>query len=419
MLFKKIETNSLQESLIGEQYEVIGGLLNEKYFGKLPPLLEAEKLFDSVVNDVRVLKKMPNETEVYAKIEKVEEILKNLFNFSEVVIDTGHFSTGLAFTIPNNTVLDYIYETEVTENGYRYKKPYFPCVIRLDSDIFSLAENGAEVLGVVLHEIGHNFYYMPLLGRSVYSMYIIQAVLFKYTLYVKNKVQFSVMRPLLKILEDSTGFLGKSYDWLNTLFSNISMRKDNLQFRKFINFIVMFYNPLQATARIIIAAAEGVLGLFVTAGTGYSNEKFADEFATVYGYGADMNKFLLRYNVPEGDKENNVFQAIGETAATALMVPILLVDVHPSIGYRLTIAEQRLKKELTNTTNPKYKKLIQLDIIKVQTAKKSFDRYAKEKKILDIEFLDKYIKDPVFNRGKDNIEEFDNPSKRSTLHKII
>ena len=392
--------------------EVLGGglydkVLNERYIGKTPDLEECERLLDEVVVSVRDGKKLPTHDENRSKIDRVEEILAKRFNFLDVVLDSGHLTTGLAFTIPNNTVVDYAYEVELTSDGYRYKRPYFPCVIRIDKDVFSMAESGAEVLGVILHEIGHNFYYMPLMGKMVGTVFIIHAMLGKYVLFLKNKVQYTVLRPLLNFLEKDAGLLSKALGFVDMIFSWAAFRKENYGFSKLFNIFMVLLSPIGYISSLMSHLFQSAIVLGASAGTGYTNEKFSDDFATVYGYGADMNRLLLRLHVPEDNDERSFVQSIGEIGSTLIMLPIHVLDVHPFIGARLSNAEQRLRKELSATKNPKMKKIIERDLTSVLAAKKRFQEHVKSGKILDISFLDKYVKDPVFNRGKDAMDEVD------------
>ena len=396
-------------------------VLNESYFGKDNELIECENLLDDIVKSMRD-NKLPSNTTNRERLSRVEDILKAKFNFSDVVLDTGAFTTGFAYTIPNNSVLDYAYETETGAGGYRYKKAYFPCVIRVDKDLFSMAENGAEVLGVILHEIGHNFYYMPLLGRMVHTIFMIQAILFKYKTYLKNKIQFIFLKPLKEFLESKAGLISDMYNFLETFFSWLSYRKDSYAFSKIINLFFILIAPVNFAFNIIAGFFHGLVSLVFTGGTGYTNEKFADDFATAYGYGADMNRILLRLHVPLDDDKISFEQSCGEIGGTLLTLPLQVVGVHPSIGARLSNAELRLRTELKRTKNDKLKRIIQSDLNKVILAKKRFMEHVKNKKILDTSGIDTYFKDPVLNRGKDAMGEMDavhRGEERSLLSKII
>ena len=399
-------------------YEAV---LNESYFGKDDDLIKCEKYLDEIVQSMKDLK-LPSNVANRERLSNVEEILKRKFNFSDVVLDTGAFTTGLAYTVPNYSILDYAYETETGAEGYRYKKAYFPCVIRVDKDLFSMAENGAEVLGVILHEIGHNFYYMPLLGRMVNTLFMIHTILYKYQMYLKNKIQFTILKPLKEFLESKVGFISDMYNFLETFFSWLSYRKDSYAFSKLFKLFLILIAPVNYAFNLVSSVIHGLVSLVLTGGTGYTNEKFADDFATAYGYGADMNKLLLRLHVPIDNDEVSFVQTCGEIGSTLLTLPQQAVGVHPSIGARISNAERRLKQEMGKTSNPKMKRIIQADLDKVIKAKKRFMELVKSKKILDTSGIDDYVKDPLLNRGKDAMEEMDRVHKgndRSFISKMF
>jgi hypothetical protein len=391
------------------QSDLMGSLLNEKYFGKQGELIECEKMLDEILAAMAGNYAMlPTNTKMQEKFRRIEKILAELFNFSEVVLDTGWITTGVAYTIPAYSVLDNMYEISVTNRGYRYDKPYFPCVIRLDKDVFTMAKSGAEVLGIILHEIGHNFYYMSLYGQCLQSCIYFSALVSKYSIYFNNKLTFGFMRPVFEYLENDKGLIGQIFEIFNIITRFLAMNGDTLPFLKLLDIV----NKIASFSRQIPAAVLGLNQLVLTFGEGYSNEKFADDFATVYGYGADMNNILLRLHVPNGSTGDGGFdfvQFFGETLSAALTLPTLAVDVHPAVGARIENSIKRLRKDLSVTKNVRAKALIHADIKKVEESLQRYEQFVKDKKILDLRDLEKHVKDPLltFARTGDEMSRFD------------
>lgn len=107
--------------------------------------------------------------------------------------------------------------------------------------------------------------------------------------------------------------------------------------------------------------------------TGYEDEKFADAFATSYGYGQELNSFLMKlrsynYSVGALDKNIPIFSALKEIYMLPFTVVLSGLDEHPIDAARASSTIKQLKKELENdkSLKPATKKKIEEDIKNIE-----------------------------------------------------
>ena len=85
---------------------------------------------------------------------------------------------------------------------------------------------------------------------------------------------------------------------------------------------------------------------------GYEDEKFADAFATSYGYGEELNSFLVKAKGFHGDMISAasipLTNAIKEVYLLPLNMVIGMVDEHPTSAARAKSSIKQLQRELDN-----------------------------------------------------------------------
>ena len=407
---RKKTTVFLQEGISAESLSHLQDItfLSEAYFERSPQLIRCEKLLDQVVSQCKATKTFAGSSKFFDQIEEVESILAKLFNFKRFMLHVG--VDGIAYTFPPFELQDDdsdAMEIEKGPNSYRYKKPYVDCVVNVDNTLFSLADNGAQILGVILHEIGHNFYKQDrafFLWRWLLKVFY----MFHYNGFVKKYQNARKDRP---DLEKSDGIIAKIYRWwIGLLTADNNRRAEQVCEGKFNAFVQAIYNPIGLLGTIVAKVSGAITaGFNLLLGNfnidGYANEKFADDFATLHGYGAEAQQLLMKFHVPTDKDAYASIQRAGEYFCTLVMFDVHLLDVHPQMYTRIVGAEERLLKEKANEKNPRILKAIDEDLAKVRAAKAKFEKYKSEKKVLDISFMDK-LKD---SRVKgDRVEEIDN-----------
>lgn len=160
-------------------------VLQEAYFGKLPQLLQIEELFEKL----KIKYQKPDggvDKQIFYKeiikddiLKRIENIVRDLFGFNEVVMtiennDSPNACTLVYLSDPQGnpygktTLLKDIIANNkqikdaliITKEGFKFDtKVFSPNLLILFSCglIFDKHITSPEIVGVMLHEIGHNF----------------------------------------------------------------------------------------------------------------------------------------------------------------------------------------------------------------------------------------------------------------------
>lgn len=277
-------------------------VLQEAYFGKLPQLLQVEELFEKLKIKYQKPEGGVDKQLFYKEIIKddilvrIGEIVKNIFAFNEVVLTVENNNAPNACTfiyisdkngdVVGKTILarDVVANNKqikdaliVTREGFKFNKKIFtPNLLILFSSglLFSQRITSAEIVAVMLHEIGHNF------TRSV-----------------------------------------------------VDSESHN--------------------ARI--------------------DEKFADRFAAMYGYAAELNKCLSHITLDNGygmfERVRNIpivniFAGMAYIGDKLMTRAVFGLDEHPSINTRMLDTIKQMEHDLKHTPNltPKMKKDLEKEI---------------------------------------------------------
>lgn len=412
MLFVENQTKSLTESLVdgAPSFEVISGAyLNEAYFGKSSKLVECEKILDELVRKQKTgaLKSSVNHANNQDAINKLEKLLSDQFNCNLSLDIWGTHPLGVAFTIPplfGLELLSTINKQKVLKGETSYVLAERASVyVQVSSAIFNRVESGAEVLSVILHEIGHNFYQASYLGKVVAFVFTLSYFFQWLILWLNGKVINALKVSISKIPGISSIY--DIYDWMlsDGDFAIIVEKINNLTLVTILNKIIV---------SIALHIPSVIKELLTTAGDGYVNEKFADDFATLHGY-PEVGMALTNYTAPKTAGDLNILNLI----SCIVMIPIELVDVHPSIGTRVTQAittlERALAEAKASKASPAVISKISNDLKLARAGKARFDEAVKKGHIIDTSVLDSHFKNPLFAHGRDAIAELD--EKRTPL----
>lgn len=420
-------------------------ILNEALvFPKHKVLLECETLLDEVIKisrqskvDVISLKK---------NVSLVEEKLADLFNFSALSLNFKGFSVLDAITGGNP------YIGFGVANAFTYSKdPYstFRHVISDNTEVIkknaghiswnskeispfasvtvlmgfvSIKDiTGAEVLSVILHEIGHCFYKGSLFSNawkvfaSIVSfcgnmisilenglVNIILPALAKdamvrelidwtytaaYTIYGEYISILTKGQPTGRLLE-KMGVAGEM--WI----SIITGLKSATYLMQFLGLFGALMTNAGAVFKDIANAGGFAINKIKIAQfigmDGLSEEKFSDEFAAMHGYGSDlamaMNKMEGLVPWERGSDEPTITMALA--SANAWIGSLLAAgDVHPDYLGRPIFLLDFYKEQLKLAKNPKERKFIEGEILKLAKASSIYQltsKAAKKDKILEL-----------------------------------
>ena len=271
---------------------------------------------------------------------------------------------------------------EITPTGYRYKKGNkYLCWIILGGGFFYNTKRFThrEVLGIILHEVGHNF--SPKvpginIGRTLGS-----------ALVVMSAIAIGMMNApagVAILLTNSSAFfkfgifveryIKNNYpdfaDALGLISYYINMYKDMVGEIKFIQSLGnMFVIPM-STIDILLGRIWNYISMLIkTPGnvcflvTGYSDEQFADSFPAMYGLGPDIASALDKLS---GMKNGYVSQeviadecpiiaALYDLCTLPIYIVLAPLDMHPAVFERIKNVQRVLEEEAANTGNPRLK----------------------------------------------------------------
>lgn len=217
---------------------------------------------------------------------------------------------------------------------------------------------GGEILAIILHEIGHNFYVGPI--REFGSMFfaiatsadMVAAILSMITDYaiveVTDLVDSSLPSNIKRLLTHIANIVGT--------FTGPLMALQSIRVL-IINTLLAALITIMILARIITMPAM-VASTFLR----YDSEKYSDSFAAAYGYGAELSSALLkivRIQVPllsAIKPVQEVLDFIFGLYQFQLNLVMALIDVHPNTIARLNNTIAYLDAAGKDIKDPKVRK---------------------------------------------------------------
>lgn len=383
-------------------------MLDEAYFGKSKELLEIENLLDAYRK-----KYMENYTMIGAAantdkmLVKLNRLFEKQFGFGDfaLLIADAPISNAFTFAIDSRIENNVSKNKLVNQNTYKFNKEAdYACIVGITSMvIFNPRYTNEEIVGIILHEIGHNFFAALSTTNTIFSTCTkaVNIASIPYYLYniltsdennfskVTNAVNVSLglgvpqINAIMKNVVKGIKMASKHKNDINTaMFNSLSCTYLGLAFYELCKEVVkygsiFFIGPIKFIEKI---AKEWIDDLIDTTRdpihmlrlpNGFRNERTADNFATMYGYGPALaesfNKMeLYDFSPDQLEKLPKMVPFIG-CLIDALYLPIRLInnaiDPHPLQIQRTTDQVRMLEEEMKKSNlDPKMKKRIQKDI---------------------------------------------------------
>ena len=363
---------------------------DEAYFGKNKNLLEMQMCIEKLrIKYVDFYKRKM--TDVYNDpiFKKFIKLIEDEFGFTSVTFVIDNSSPDLlanAFTIPLNGRFGSLHPVEdaiVNIYGIKYKKEMNYSIMILTSSCFFFNSNfltSAECLAILLHEVGHNFTYVAN-GQLVPFMALALCVSWY---QVVSKLPKSGGNDFLQLLLFSTTPGLKLVHYL-------SKYKKNVVVDLFLNLVDIISKLTRPILNSILNIAEPALMLMsipdnirkfnpidfgVSTTILYNDEKFADRFVAMYGYGEELASGLFKL------QENGVSRKDGSTyyisnlpiighlyTLTIIMLHFAIfpfIDPHPQYVARALSMSKMLEHDLNDPSIPdSLKKQIRKDLEKI------------------------------------------------------
>jgi hypothetical protein len=314
--------------------------LNESLFiGKTPYLIECEKLLTAMKAD----KQYPNTRYVY--LAKIERLLEKQFGIYECHFMMMHSAIPNAFTIPMTASFQALDPSKHKVIQGKYGPSFDPAAkVRVVMVLFSALWDeynltSAQVLGIMLHEIGHNFERTPLtraelmvdnitLVTDVYKG-IHSAILRANPLelihslsptsvskLVTTAVHSDIGSKLLTKTSDNmknpvTAAINSTYSYVTSSMQMFQMVWNKLKFL----FKIFKGTAIGPTVKFNpLVALDGIIG--------FKKELYSDTFASLYGYGADTAMALNQL-----EKRGLVFKGYSLNDYAVIGLPLNLVSL--------------------------------------------------------------------------------------------
>lgn len=313
--------------------------LNEVYLGKGPivPMQQQFSILRSKIKNIKVT----STTNLDPEILKFNRIVEKTFGFYKfsLYIQPNELPNVYTFTA------DYFFTDEqkakikkeliASPTGFSYEKvfPGVSIVVAINSCvIYDDQYTDEEIIGALLHEIGHGFFEVIMDEDNVYipstnSLRIINTILGLMKDKIKNRSNVSAES------------VSKELNKFGKLFSSVKGI-----FKKKIK--SMFFRE---------ALGDNMTKRMIP----YTNEKFADTFAAMYGYSNEVHQFLdkvrkyvydLAYGVRKYPRIIEIMKAYKMYLGDFMTYILGLQDEHPEGLTRIKTAIDYLKRELQRDT---------------------------------------------------------------------
>lgn len=382
-------------------------VINESYFRKSKNMLKAEEAVRKLKEEIMAApNKNPNNSK---NLKDLGNAFAEEFGFEEVILTVYAdkvMPNGFTFKFMQNakvgsSVAEMALQT--TKNGIRYKVSKNKKVaIFLATQIF-LDGNVDEIMGVYMHEIGHNFY----ISDYCYKFAKVSELIEVYTKFIESfrKAVVTNSLSISKIMKEIQMISKFNKDMRNLkkeiILSDGTYLPDPRNFEELINYYRTYYvteyekmikesnkqqknfddykeklkNPslLRRFATVFFTIIFSPFSLlewllspleYLTAiGSNEFldsrlDEKFADNFACSYGYGAGLVIFFKKFEELRNDlsglpseemrKKTPLYTAIKKMQLYRDIKSSLVNDVHPSDRSRMNFVKSKIEYELNN-----------------------------------------------------------------------
>lgn len=375
-------------------------IINEAYFGSKPIekiQTQLTKARVKYLNQYFQKAKYAKNINIDPDMIQLNRCFEEAFGFKSFALYIYSSTIENACTVPVSFRIDSGFNISRAlqsskSKGYYYNKDAeFSTMVMMSTGIFCNPDiTDREVVAIILHEIGHNFtsaidHVSNLLVLPTRLLYTIAALMNYMTLiedpdkYVKQVI--SGTNVTLSAYNKINDKINKNAPWFKEgahIFGKyVSILRDlGIEILTFLNNISTLSNPLIGIATTLITKISQITPFtFFNVYKGYRDEKFADAFATSYGYGPDLATGLDKLgNHGSGLFANqmfNDFPLIG-TILNLYKIPTqtisYLFDAHPKTLARINNQLDYCKMELDNADlDPKMEKELRKNIKEIDS----------------------------------------------------
>lgn len=365
--------------------------VNEAYFGKTVNLVKLEKCIGELRQDYS----FKRDYTATPEIKRIEDCIKAQFNFDHVSLNIIPQNIPNAFTYTLGTRFDIIKEDKLRKtviadqkNGYRFRDNNgFVLVVAIYGGVLANKNfTDAEIVAILLHEIGHNF--ADVISEKIrlenYEFYkswwevVLLRALFSLGLTLPEDISFTISnnneyQEKKKEKEKPVGKVRSFFEYISGRLSDLEFNykvfKSNVIYGLVIGLIGTRYFDKRANS------TAGSRRILSTAGR--QNEVIADKFAAIYGYGAEqvsaLSKLTLDLLPAEEVLMKLPFGSVLISNVTQASKDYHKYDEHPNIVQRANTMIKSLEFELNKKNlDPEMRKIIKDQIKEMEECKKAF-----------------------------------------------
>lgn len=363
--------------------------LNEVYFGKTPDMQRIEKQIGvarTAIKENRNVARisMNNDPELL----KLNDMIADAFGFGIFSLELIDMPVFNAATVPISSRFDVDRTGKaliVDKKKFKFDPKYeYTCLCIMYTGVFLNSKfSDAEVFALILHEIGHNFYSCLSRRNGVLSaMYLAIRTADIIVTELEHENQVGLLIGLIqntnlyaKFNERITRQLRENNSIIALIFDCVNYFKSIIKTGIYtaiglIDMLTLGAAKLKRATNSLIRRMMNPMN-YIVMPLQYSDERGADNFATMYGYGGELASCLTKLegfdaNPSELYKKYNRIPVIGllyNTISLPAEIMSSVLEEHPTGIARTQDQLNMLKRELeTADLDPKMRKAIQADI---------------------------------------------------------
>lgn len=346
-------------------------ILLEYYAGKPKEFIRCEGYLREIIKLIKEDHDGANpfrQRNVYRDAEpcrKLERELADFFNVKEIKI---YWNTGMvnAYTLPGASFTAMDRRKNYLGGKYQNLKLY---LVIYENLVYQANLTEQELMAVILHEIGHNFYYCPISAGFDLYMAILTLGLGPIMVLISRALAYQLPNLVRDWTKKNIPMLNNIGDTVNDVITNIN------------SVVAPFTMPIQLCAylgnMLYSMVVNGPFDAIKNGTLGYGNEKAADSLAAKYGYGPEQASALHKMTLPENIVGSKMLRAMGPFGSiiddlnqiTADIVYGMTLDPHPSNNQRAASMLKKLQKDLDKGDYPPdMKRDLQKEIDRMQKA---------------------------------------------------
>lgn len=365
--------------------------VNEAYFGKTVNLVKLEKC----IGELRENYSFKRDYTATPELKRIEDCIKAQFNFDYVSFNIIPQNEMNAFTYTLGVRFDIIKEDKLRKmviadqkNGYRFRDNNgFVLIVAVYGGVLANKNiTDAEIVAMLLHEIGHNF--ADVISEKIrlenYEFYkswweiVLLNALHSFGKSLPDDIEFSITnynkyQAKKKDKEKPVGPIRSFFEYISGRLSDFKTTLHDLKSEIKAGIIVSFIGTKYFEQRANSTA--GANQILSTAGR--QNEVIADKFSAIYGYGAEqvsaLSKLSLNLIPAEEILMKLPFGSIIVSNVAQASKDYHKYDVHPNIVQRVNTMIKSLEFELSKKNlDPEMRKIIKDQIKEMEECKKAY-----------------------------------------------